>query len=103
MSNPIDWEKRYYNIKLILDEYSISETDSPFISDQAFICVKEIERLKAIAVHVNLDPEQVEALEKYSKILEKDRIKPRKEKKKNVGAEEIDYGTLLRLATSEET
>lgn len=97
----VDWEKRYYNAKALLDEYSISENDSPFISDQAFICIKEIERLRDIASHINLDPDQVESLDKYTKILERDKAKPRKEKKRKDETEH-DIGTLLKLASSSE-
>ena len=99
LNNKIDiLEKENFKLKSLLEDYGISEEKK--ISDQEWICIKEIERLKKLSQDIGLEDDQVAMLDTLTKVLQREREQVKTKKAHKGKKESVD--NLLKIATSGE-
>lgn len=91
-------EKENFRLNCLLQEYGITEDKK--ISDQEWICVKEIERLRKLSEDIGLEDDQVAMLDTLTKVLQRERDQQKVKKVSKGKKESVD--NLLKIATSNE-
>lgn len=96
----IDLKKEIIKYKIILNEYGISSKEGSDITDEEWICINEIDKLREKSTLRGLDDDEIKSLETLVKTLERIRNESAKAKKTAKG-KKTDIGKLLEIASSD--
>lgn len=93
--------KQNFELIMLLEEYGISYKETKIISDIEWICRSEIAKLKTISETSSLSDNDVDNLEKLTKVLSREINKVNKSGIKTPKGKKLESGDLIEIINSE--